>query len=141
MATYDIQISAHAQNPGGDTFKSPAGYTYKFFCPAGEVLGWDLSVSIYQVLNKGLLDEAEKLVVHTDTPGEQVVNYELWDLGDPTYVSGSMLVGADSALVSLEGVTQAKPSTLFELLASTIVALNADGPGNRFNIYFNACRS
>lgn len=141
MATYNIQISAHAQNPGGDTFKSPAGYTYKFFCSAGEVLDWDLSVSIYQILNKGLLEDAEKMVVHTDTPGQQVVNYELWDLGDPKYVSGSMLVGADTALVSLEGFTQAKPCTLFELLASTIVTLGADGPGNRFNIYFNACRS
>lgn len=141
MPTYNIQISAHAQNPGGDTFKSPAGYTYKFFCDAGEVLGWDLSVSIYQILNKGLLDEAEKLVAHTDNPGQNVVNYELWDLADPAYVSGSMLVGSNKALVSLEGVTQDKPCTLFELLASTIVALDADGPGNRFNIYFNACRA
>ncbi|WP_306014880.1 hypothetical protein [Oceanicaulis sp. MMSF_3324] len=141
MATYNIQISAHAQNPGGQTFKAPAGYAYKFFCASGEILDWDLSVSIYQVLNKGLIEEAEKMVVHTNTPGEEVVNFQLWDLGDPKYVSGSLLVGADTTLVSLEGFTQDKPCTLFELLASTIVALDADGPGHRFNIFFNACRA
>ena len=66
MPTYNIQISAHAQNPGGDTFKSPAGYTYKFFCDAGEVLGWDLSVSIYQILNKGHF--AQQVWVKSDNP-------------------------------------------------------------------------
>lgn len=141
MPHYDIQISAHAQNPGGTSYKVPAGYTYKFFCSAGEILDWDVSVSIYDILNKGDLTEAEKLVAHTDTAGSDVVNYELWDLGEPKYVSGSMLVGANEALVSLKGITQDKPCTLFELMASTIVALDADGHGNSFSIYFNACRS
>ena len=100
-----------------------------------------MSVSIYDILNKGDLTEAEKLVAHTDTAGSDVVNYELWDLGEPKYVSGSMLVGANEALVSLKGITQDKPCTLFELMASTIVALDADGHGNSFSIYFNACRS
>lgn len=141
MPTYNIQISAHAQNPGGSTYKVPPGYSYNFFCGAGEVLEWKQSVLIYQVLNKGLLDQANEMVVHTDTAGAHVVNYELWDLADPKYVSGSLLVGTDTALVSLEGVKESDPCTLFELLSNTIVALDADGPGNRFNIYFNACRA
>jgi len=142
MAHFDIQISAHAAlPPDGAKLTVVSGYTFFFFCPQGEILDWDRSVEIYNDLKANKVDAVKGMANHTVFSGGKVSEYRLWDLGDPGFATGAVLAGQDEAIVSLAGVTADKPATLSELLANTVVALNADKPGNTFNIFFNACRS
>lgn len=142
MPHYDIQISAHgALPPDGAQLTAPTGYTFYFFCPQGEILDWATSVTIYDELKANKVADVTAKAKHTVFEGGKYSDYRLWDLGHAGYATGSILAGKDKAVVDLTGVAQAHPTTLSELLANTIVALGADGPGNTFNVFFNACRS
>ena len=142
MPHYNIQISAHgALPPDGTKLTAPPGYTFYFFCPDGEILDWATSVTIYDELKADKVADVTAKAKHTVFESGKYSDYQLWDLGHAGYLTGAILAGHDDVLVDLKGVTQTHPVSLSQLLANAVVALDADGAGNTFSVYFNACRA
>lgn len=142
MVQYIIQVSAHAREPANSpTMPVPENYTYNFFCKVGEILNWDQSVRIYEYLAHERYEEVDREVKYKIFGGGTVVNYDLWSLGDPRYVSGTLRAGTTTALVDITQIDQTKPIGLAKLMAMTIRELREYNVNDQLIIYFNACRA
>ncbi|WP_019960419.1 putative adhesin [Woodsholea maritima] len=137
-----VQLSAHGS---GETDSYPVlkKWTYAFFCQEGEVLDWDLSVEVYNLLAKKDFDAVNKLVVDTakGSNGDTVKNYKLWDLKDPNYASGLVLPGHTTAYYEFpSGTSEKNPIEMSHFLANAIDE-NKLSFDREAVIYVNACRS
>lgn len=137
-----VQLSAHGS---GETESYPvfAKWTYAFFCKEGEVLDWDLSVHVYNLLAAKDFDAVNKLVVDTakGANGDKVKNYKLWSLNDPKFASGLVLPGQTTSLFDFpSGTSESKPVEMSNFL---VAAIEEDVLSDQREalIYINACRS
>lgn len=141
MTRYNVQISAHAEEPAGrPTAKLPATSTLKFFVKAGEVLGWDESVEIYNLLAANDIAAVDKKVKHVIFPGATYVNYKLWGLGDDAYISGTLLAGSTVAIVDIADIAYENAVPLKDLIDETLARIGATAV-DTVTFYFNACRA
>jgi hypothetical protein len=141
MTDFVIQVSAHGKIPAlRPNFDVPEGFQIAFFCKLDDIILWDKSVKIYNALAASDTATVNSMVVNRIYPTGTTVDFALWELGDPSYITGTLLMGSKQAIVDITGVKESNPISLSNLLAQTIVDLKADKPGNTFTIYFNACR-
>ena len=141
MATYVLQISAHAEPPAsGGTFPIAKDWQFKFFVSAGQELPYGASEDIYKELCAGDVAAADQRVKHTYFPGSPVTDYALWSLKDARYVSGVLKVGESTAVVDIGDVERSAPISLSNLLTLAIEDLGIDVGRDKVTVYFNACR-
>jgi hypothetical protein len=141
MATYYLEVSAHGENQGADRFPVAKKWEYKFFVPMGKVLDYPTSEEIYREFAANDLNAVNARVVNTYFEGAQIDNYALWDLQDPSYVSGVLQAGSTVPVVNIAGVTHANPIPLSGLLALAVEALKINVGTDTVYVYFNACRA
>ncbi|MBP6750414.1 MAG: hypothetical protein KA144_12300 [Xanthomonadaceae bacterium] len=141
MASYVLQISAHAEPPSHDrTFPIAEGWTFKFFVSSGQELPYGISEDIYKELCAGDVAAADKRVKNTYFPDSPLTDYDLWSLNDVRYVSGALKVGESTALVDIGDIERSAPISLSNLLALIVEELGIDVGKDEVTVYFNACR-
>lgn len=137
-----VQLSGHGS---GETESYPVlpKWTYAFFCHEGEVLDWDLSVEVYNLLAKKDFDAVNKLVVDTakGSDKDKVKNYKLWDLKDPKYASGLVLPGETTSYFEFPDGTSEKEPVEMSFFLTAAIEYNKLSFDREALIYVNACRS
>ncbi|MEH2247504.1 hypothetical protein [Nostoc sp.] len=153
MTVYPIQVSGHASPDYGNRFKIfGKGFTVRYFVKEGEVLDYQTSEDIYRLLyintNQSLIQVntlVKEMIIITDDPNhpdalKSILNYNIWDLNDSRYVSGTLLAGQNTAIVNIAGRTnQDNPIRFKDLLNETFDELNVIS-GDSVTVYFNCCR-
>jgi hypothetical protein len=140
MTTFNLQVSGHGEDQKLGTFPIAKNWQFKFFVKMGEALDYPTSEAIYQELVANDLAAVNKRVKNTYFEGTDIVNYAMWDLQDPNYVSGVLVAGSDVAVVDIDGTTQQQPIKLSNLLALAVEELGINVGVDTVTVYFNACR-
>lgn len=140
MATFNLQVSGHGEDQNRGSFPVADNWQFKFFVAMGETLDYPTSELIYQELVANNLAAVNKRVRQTYFEGADIVNYAMWDLQDPNYVSGVLQAGSNVPVVDIHGTTRQQPIMLSNLLALAVEALRIRVGVDTVNVYFNACR-
>jgi len=140
MATFTLQVSGHGEDQGKGSFPIANHWEFKFFVAMGQTLDYPTSVLIYQELAANNLAAVNKRVRQTYFEGNDVVNYAMWDLQDPNYVSGVLKAGENVPVVDIKGITRQKPILLSNLLTLAVETLKIKVGVDTVIVYFNACR-
>lgn len=145
MTTYRLQFSSHASASFSNGSQVGMFVLYeeklevKYFVQPGEILDYDISIEIYNELVNNELDRVNKKVRNTKFYNSEVTDYVMWDLENPNYVSGSLIVGENTPIVDIAGTTFEKPIRFLGLLRQTLRELGANKE-DEIIVYFNACR-
>lgn len=138
-----LQVSSHAgfnrNNKREFTLPGP-NWQVRFFSKEPALLDYQLSIHIADELAISDVEAVNRRVKETVySTINTVTDYELWDLEDSRYPSGTILVGDQTPTIDIAGTPSNYPIQFSTLLELTQRELDIQ-PDDKVVVYFNACR-
>lgn len=138
-----FQVSGHAgfdpKNKLEFTLPGP-NWQVRFFTKEPAILDYQLSIDIFEELARSDVGAVNKKVKETAYATiTALTDYEIWDLEDPRYPSGTILVGDMAPTIDIAGTPVTTPIQFSTLLDLTQRQLDIK-PEDKVVVYFNACR-